>query len=82
MRRMFLIVGFLALAMGLLWIGQGTGIGLAAIELHDQPNSVGRLWRRAGGLGLVLIWQSQRWTGGVLPPLERIATMTPRNYST
>ena len=25
MRRLLLIVGFLALAIGLLWIGQGTG---------------------------------------------------------
>ena len=26
MRRALLIVGFLALAIGLLWIGQGTGV--------------------------------------------------------
>ena len=26
MRRLLLIVGFLALASGLLWIGQGTGV--------------------------------------------------------
>ena len=49
MRKLLLIVGLLALAIGLLWIGQGTGvIKWPQVELHDQPNPVGRIWRRAG----------------------------------
>ena len=48
MRQLLLVVGFLALAIGLLWIGQGTGvIKWPAIELHDQPDPVGRLRYRA-----------------------------------
>ena len=48
MARSLSIIGFLALAIGLLWIGQGTGaIRLAAIELHDQSTAMGRIWRGA-----------------------------------
>ena len=48
MARALLIVGFLALAIGLLWIGQGTGaVTLAAVELHDQPAAMGGLRRGA-----------------------------------
>ena len=48
MARSLSIIGFMALAIGLLWIGQGTGaIALAAIELHDQPAPVGGIWRGA-----------------------------------
>mgnify|MGYP003693737377 CR=1 FL=1 len=61
MRKLLLTVGFLALAIGLLWIGQGTGaIALAAVELHDQPASMGGLRRHAGAVGLILIWQGNR----------------------
>ena len=43
MRKLLLTVGFLALAIGLLWIGQGTGaIAWPAVELHDQPDPMGR----------------------------------------
>jgi uncharacterized membrane protein len=46
MRNALLIVGLLALAIGLLWIGQGTGtIGYGAA---------------LAALGLILIWQSKR----------------------
>ncbi len=48
MRNLLLILGLLALAIGLLWIGQGTGmITLAAVELHDQATPVGRIRRGA-----------------------------------
>ncbi len=51
MRRFLLIAGLFALAVGLLWIGQGTGtVALAAIELHGQPAAMGRLWRSHGRL--------------------------------
>ena len=47
MRFLLLILGLLALAMGVLWIGQGTGYDrLAGIELHDQPDAMGLLRRR------------------------------------
>jgi uncharacterized membrane protein len=61
MRRVLLIVGLLALAMGLLWIGQGLGV------INWPPSSfMIRQMQWAGygaalaALGLILIWQSQR----------------------
>ncbi len=61
MRRWLLIVGFLALAMGLLWIGQGTG----AIKWPPSSFMIDQIqWAGYGAalaaLGLILIWQSKR----------------------
>jgi uncharacterized membrane protein len=61
MRRWLLIVGLLALAMGLLWIGQGTGV----INWPQSSFMIKQLqWAGYGAalaaFGLVLIWQSKR----------------------
>ena len=61
MARLLLIVGFLALAVGLLWIGQGTG----AIAWPKSSFMINQLqWAGYGAalsaLGLVLIWQARR----------------------
>jgi hypothetical protein len=61
MRRLLLIVGFLALASGLLWIGQGTGV----IKWPSESFMINQLqWAGYGatlaGFGLILIWQSRR----------------------
>ena len=61
MARALLIVGFLALAIGLLWIGQGTGV-VAWPRSSFMINEI--QWAGYGAalsaVGLVLIWQSQR----------------------
>ena len=50
MRRLLLIVGLLALAMGLLWIGQGTGVVAWPKEsFMINQLAVGRIRRGAGG---------------------------------
>ena len=61
MRKLLLITGLLALAIGLLWIGQGTGV------INWPPSSfmIKQLqWAGYGAalaaFGLVLIWQSKR----------------------
>jgi uncharacterized membrane protein len=61
MRQLLLIVGLLALAMGLLWIGQGTGM----INWPQSSFMINRIqWAGYGAvvaaLGLILIWQSKR----------------------
>jgi hypothetical protein len=61
MRKLLLIVGFLALAIGLLWIGQGTG----TVAWPASSFMIGSLqWAQYGALlsavGLVLIWQGKR----------------------
>jgi hypothetical protein len=61
MRIWLLIVGFLALAMGLLWIGQGTG----TINWPQSSFMIRQIeWAGYGAalavLGLILIWQSKR----------------------
>ena len=61
MRNLLLIVGFLALAIGLLWIGQGTG----AIAWPASSFMINQIqWAGYGAtlsaVGLILIWQSQR----------------------
>jgi hypothetical protein len=61
MRRALMIVGLLALAIGLLWIGQGTGT-VAWPKTSFMINQI--QWAGYGvalsAFGLVLIWQSQR----------------------
>jgi uncharacterized membrane protein len=61
MRQLLLIVGLLALAMGLLWIGQGTGV----IDWPQSSFMIRQIqWAGYGAalaaLGLILIWQSKR----------------------
>jgi hypothetical protein len=61
MRRALLILGFLALAVGLLWIGQGTGV----ITWPRSSFMINEIqWAGYGAalaaVGLILIWQSQR----------------------
>jgi hypothetical protein len=61
MRKLLLIAGFLALAVGLLWIGQGTG----TINWPQSSFMIRQIqWAGYGALlgafGLILIWQSKR----------------------
>ena len=61
MRKLLLVVGFLVLAIGLLWIGQGTGVikwppSSFMISQINGPDMAPRSPR----LGLILIWQSKR----------------------
>jgi len=61
MRRFLLIAGLLALATGLLWIGQCTG----TIAWPQSSFMINQLqWAGYGaamaGFGLVLIWQSKQ----------------------
>jgi len=61
MRKLLLIVGFLALAIGLLWIGQGTGV----IKWPESSFMISQIrWAGYGAAlaagGLILIWQGKR----------------------
>jgi hypothetical protein len=61
MRKLLLIVGFLSLAVGLLWIGQGTGV-VAWPQSSFMINQI--QWAGYGAVlaavGLILIWQGRR----------------------
>jgi uncharacterized membrane protein len=61
MRKLLLTVGLMALAIGLLWIGQGTGV-VAWPRSSFMINEI--QWAGYGAalsaVGLILIWQSQR----------------------
>jgi hypothetical protein len=61
MRKLLLIVGLVALALGLLWIGQGTGV-IAWPQTSFMINQM--QWTGYGAvlaaLGLILIWQGRR----------------------
>jgi uncharacterized membrane protein len=61
MRKLLLTVGLLALAIGLLWIGQGTGV----VNWPSSSFMIKQIqWAGYGAalaaFGLVLIWQSNR----------------------
>jgi hypothetical protein len=61
MRTALLIVGVLALAVGLLWIGQGTG----TIKWPQASFMINQIqWAGYGAamaaLGLIFIWQAKR----------------------
>ncbi len=61
MRNGLLTTGFLALAIGLLWIGQGTGV----IAWPASSFMISQIqWAGYGALlaavGLILIWQGKR----------------------
>ena len=60
MRKLFLVVGLLALAIGLLWIGQGTG----TIKWPQSSFMINQIqWAGYGvtlaAFGLILIWQGK-----------------------
>jgi uncharacterized membrane protein len=60
-RQLLLVFGLLALAVGLLWIGQGTG----TINWPQSSFMIKQIqWAGYGAalsaVGLVLIWQSKR----------------------
>jgi uncharacterized membrane protein len=61
MRTALLIVGLLAVVVGLLWIGQGTG----AIKWPRESFMINQIaWAGYGAaiaaLGLIFIWQARR----------------------
>jgi hypothetical protein len=61
MRNLLLTVGFVALAIGMLWIGQGTGV----IRWPASSFMISQIqWAGYGAalaaLGLILIWQGKR----------------------
>ena len=61
MRPSLLIIGLIALAIGLLWIGQGTGM----INWPESSFMISQIqWAGYGAalaaFGLILIWQSKR----------------------
>ena len=61
MRRWLPIAGFLALAIGVLWIGQGTGViawPASSFMIKQTPWA----WYGAAlaALGEILIWRSRR----------------------
>jgi hypothetical protein len=60
MGRLFLILGFLALTVGLLWIGQGTGV-VAWPRSSFMINQLQWAGYGAvlGAIGLMLIWQGK-----------------------
>jgi hypothetical protein len=61
MRSALLVVGLIALAIGLLWVGQGTGV-VAWPKTSFMINEIQWAGYGAalGAVGLILIWQSQR----------------------
>jgi len=61
MRRSLLILGLLALAVGLLWVGQGTGM-VAWPQTSFMINEIQWAGYGAvlGAVGLILIWQATR----------------------
>jgi hypothetical protein len=61
MRKLLLTVGFLALAIGLLWIGQGTGV-IAWPASSFMISQIQWAWYGAAlaALGVILIWRGRR----------------------
>ena len=61
MRKVLLIIGFLALAIGLLWIGQGTGlIAWPASSFMIKQTQWAWYGAALAALGLILIWRGKR----------------------
>jgi hypothetical protein len=61
MRKPLMLVGFVALAVGLLWIGQGTGY----VAWPQSSFMISQIqWAGYGAalaaVGLILIWQGKR----------------------
>jgi uncharacterized membrane protein len=61
MRNLLLVLGLLLLAVGVLWIGQGTGMIVwpRASFMINQIQWAG-YGAVVGAVGLILIWQSKR----------------------
>jgi uncharacterized membrane protein len=61
MRNLLLTAGFLALAIGLLWVGQGTGV-VAWPQSSFMISQIKWAWYGAAlaAVGLILIWQGRR----------------------
>ena len=61
MRKWLLTVGFLALAIGLLWIGQGTGV-IAWPASSFMISQIQWAWYGSAlaALGMILIWRGRR----------------------
>ncbi|MES2195049.1 MAG: hypothetical protein V4517_11575 [Pseudomonadota bacterium] len=61
MRKVLLVAGFLALAIGLLWIGQGTGvIAWPASSFMIKQTQWAWYGAALAALGLILIWRGRR----------------------
>ena len=63
MKTLLLIVGLLALAMGLLWIGQGTGLihwPASSFMLDQRPWAIRGAALAFAGLGLILFSRRRR----------------------
>ena len=61
MKTVFLIVGVVALLMGLLWIGQGFGLVMWPSSSFMLQQKVWALWGTILALfGAVLIWRGRR----------------------
>jgi hypothetical protein len=61
MRRWLPIIGFLAIAIGLLWIGQGTGvIAWPASSFMISQVQWAYYGAALAALGVILIWRSRR----------------------
>jgi uncharacterized membrane protein len=61
MRTLLLVIGLLAVALGVLWIGQGTGMIIwpASSFMIRQLQWAG-YGSVLAAVGLILIWQSKR----------------------
>ena len=61
MRNLLLVLGLIGLGIGLLWIGQGTGmIAWPASSFMIRQIQWAGYGVALAGLGLVLIWQAKR----------------------
>jgi hypothetical protein len=61
MRTLLLIGGLIAFAIGLLWIGQGTGmVNWPASSFMIRQIQWALYGAALAALGLILIWQSRR----------------------
>ncbi|WP_332700758.1 hypothetical protein [Devosia sp.] len=61
MRKWLPIIGFLALAIGLLWIGQGTGvIAWPASSFMIKQTQWAWYGAALAALGVILIWRGKR----------------------
>jgi hypothetical protein len=61
MRKLLLILGCLAVVIGLLWIGQGTGVfAWPASSFMISQIQWAEYGAALAALGLILIWQAKR----------------------
>lgn len=61
MKTVLLIIGVLALLMGLLWIGQGFGLVMWPSTSFMLEQKIWALWGSLlAGLGAVMIWRARR----------------------